>query len=122
MNFNYMKKNTLYISLFLFSIIAIILPSFVTAQTLPNPLGSDDIDVVDIMLRIMQIALGVVDVFALFMFILGGFEFLISAGNPERVKKAKDTLIWATVGILVITLSYTVLKYIFEQVSKGFGS
>ncbi len=93
--------------------------------TLPNPLGKDNSDPVNlltVMLRIMQIALAAVDIFALFMFILGGFEFLISAGNPTMIKKAKDTLIWATLGILVITLSYTILKFIFEEVAGKFGS
>ncbi len=124
-----MKKKTLIITLIILNLVILLVPTLVFAEntstpTLPNPIsgGNEKINVVDIMLRIMQIALGVVDIFALFMFILGGFEFLISAGNPEKVKKAKDTLIWATVGILVITLSYTVLKYIFEQVSNGFGT
>jgi hypothetical protein len=78
-------------------------------------------DVITVMLRIMQVALAIVDIFALFMFILGGFEFLVSAGNPERVKKDQDTLVWATIGILFITLSYTVLKFVFEEVAKGFA-
>ncbi|XOU94200.1 MAG: hypothetical protein ACNFW9_05140 [Candidatus Kerfeldbacteria bacterium] len=119
-----MKKKTFLIALIIINVVIFIVPTLVFAQTLPNPItgGNDKVDVVTIMLRVMQIALAVVDIFALFMFILGGFEFLISAGNPERVKKAKDTLVWATVGILVITLSYTILKYIFEQVSKGFGA
>lgn len=97
--------------------------------TLPNPIGvkiedgkEKPINLLDVMLRVMQIALAAVDIFALFMFILGGFELLISAGNPERIKKAKDTLVWATLGILVITLSYSILKFIFEEVKKGFGS
>ena len=93
-----------------------------TTPSLPNPLGGGDVDIIEVLLRIMQIALAVVDIFALFMFILGGIQFLISAGNPNMVKKAKDTLVWATIGILVITLSYTVLKYIFENVAQGLGA
>ncbi|MFA5051537.1 MAG: hypothetical protein WC544_00560 [Patescibacteria group bacterium] len=85
--------------------------------SLPNPLGKN-VDLIKIMLRVLQILLAAVDIFALFMVILGGFEFLISAGNPNMVKKAKDTLVWAIVGILVITLSYSVLKFIFEEIQK----
>lgn len=88
--------------------------------SLPNPLGRN-VNLIDVLLRVMQIALAAVDIFALFMFIMGGFEFLISAGNPNMIKKAKDTLLWATIGILVITLSYSILKFIFEEVQKGFG-
>lgn len=88
------------------------------SPSLPNPLGKN-INLVKVILRVLQIVLAAVDIFALFMVILGGFEFLISAGNPNMVKKAKDTLVWAIVGILVITLSYSVLKFIFEEVQKN---
>jgi len=91
----------------------------IITPSLPNPLGKN-VNLVQIMLRVMQIALAAVDIFALFMFILGGFEFLISAGNPNMIKKAKDTLVWATLGILVITLSYSILKFVFEEIQKGF--
>lgn len=94
--------------------------------SIPNPLGTkkdsdQPISLLDVLLRVMQIALAAVDIFALFMFILGGFELLISAGNPNMIKKAKDTLVWATLGILVITLSYSILKFVFEEVRKGFA-
>ncbi len=100
-------------------------PSAVAQEvTLPNPLGEKDgkpISLIDVLLRVMQIALAAVDIFALFMFILGGLELLISAGNPNMIKKAKDTIVWATIGILVITLSYSILKFVFEEVRKGFA-
>ncbi len=95
-------------------------PSVLAASSprLPNPLGGNA-DLMTVLLRVMQVALALVDIFALFMFILGGFEFLISAGNPNMINRAKDTLIWATIGIVVITLSYSILKFIFEAVQKG---
>jgi len=92
--------------------------SDVGSPRLPNPLGGNA-DLMTVLLRVMQVALALVDIFALFMFILGGFEFLISAGNPNMIKRAKDTLVWATIGIVVITLSYSILKFIFEAVQKG---
>jgi len=100
-----------------------LLPLAATAQdaSLPNPLGLEGRDMVTILLRILQVILAIVDIFALFMFILGGFEFLVSAGNPNMIKRAKDTLVWATLGILVITLSYTILKFVFEEIQKGLG-
>jgi len=94
-------------------------PAESSDPSLPNPLGLKEGDLISVMLRVLQICLAVVDIFALFMFILGGFEFLISGGNPNMIKKAKDTLVWATLGILVITLSYTILKFVFEEIQKG---
>jgi len=88
--------------------------------SLPNPLGDDfnSKNLIDVMVKALAIVLGAVDIFALFMFILGGFELLMSGGNPTLVKKGKDTLVWATVGILVITLSYSILKFVFEGINQ----
>ncbi|MFA6553538.1 MAG: hypothetical protein WCT27_03855 [Patescibacteria group bacterium] len=128
-----MKKNILLLAVVLtltavWSASVMFYPVTVQAQTnatttsdspsLPNPLGKN-VNLVKVVLRVLQIILAAVDIFALFMVILGGFEFLISAGNPNMVKKAKDTLVWAIVGILVITLSYSVLKFIFEEIQKN---
>lgn len=124
-----MKNKKLFLSIILIvsSLLAasfLLMPSPSLAQegdypSLPNPLGLKEGDLISVMLRVLQIVLAVVDIFALFMFILGGFEFLISGGNPNMIKKAKDTLVWATLGILVITLSYTILKFVFEEIQKG---
>ncbi|OGY46585.1 MAG: hypothetical protein A2840_01415 [Candidatus Buchananbacteria bacterium RIFCSPHIGHO2_01_FULL_47_11b] len=92
--------------------------------SLPNPISGDlnDKDLIEVLVRSLQLVLGAVDIFALFMFVLGGFELLMSGGNPTLVKKGKDTLIWATLGILVITLSYSILKFIYEAITKVGGA
>ena len=38
---------------------------------------------------------------ATLMFLIGGFMFMTSAGNEQRVTQAKKTMIWAAVGLLV---------------------
>lgn len=87
--------------------------------SLPDPLKLEDKSLVELILRIIKVALGFVGIVALFMFIIGGFEFLMSAGNPNLIKKGKDTLIWATIGIVVILLSYSILKFIFERITAA---
>lgn len=43
----------------------------------------------------------------LFVFlIMGGFELLTSAGNPESAKKAQDKITSALVGFIIIFLAY----------------
>lgn len=80
-----------------------------------NPLGSNEMSVVDVAVRVLQIALGVVGLFGVVMFIYGGFVMLTSAGNPDKVKKAKDTLVWAILGLATIFISGTVVRYLFEN-------
>ncbi len=95
-----------------------------TSVSLPNPLGDrfNDADLITVLVRSLKIALGAVDIFALFMFIIGGFELLMSGGSQTLVKKGKDTLLWATIGIVTITLSYSILQFIFESLNKVGGA
>lgn len=83
--------------------------------TLPDPLNLKGKDLTEVILRILQVSLGFVGIVALLMFIIGGFEFLMSGGNQNLIKKGKDTLVWASIGIVVILLSYSILKFIFER-------
>lgn len=118
-----MKRQCI-ISFILIAIVFMLPLTVSAAVSLPNPIGDDlaDKDLIEVLVRALQLVLGAVDIFALFMFVIGGFELLMSGGSPTLVKKGKDTLLWATIGIVVITLSYSILKFIFEGITKVGGS
>ncbi|MBU0613289.1 pilin [Patescibacteria group bacterium] len=80
-----------------------------------NPLGSTKMSLIDLWVRILQLMLGAVGLFAVMMFIYGGFVMLTSGGNPDKVKKAKDTLVWATLGLATIVFSGAAVRYLFTN-------
>jgi hypothetical protein len=84
--------------------------------TLPNPLGTTNVSV--LAARIIRAVLGLVGVFALVMFIYGGVLWMSSGGNEEMIKKGKDTLVWAVLGLALIFFSYAVLDFIFRVILK----
>ncbi len=59
---------------------------------------------------IFNIAIAVATV----MFLIGGFQFLISGGNEEKVGRAKKTMLWAAVGLAVCLIGSGFTK-IVEQ-------
>ena len=101
----------------LFALILGLIPESVSAAMLKNPLGPIT-DPQSLAIRIIQIFLGLLSLIGLIMFIYGGFLMLTSAGNAERVKKAKATLVWASAGIVVILGSYTILSFVFSLLVK----
>jgi len=112
-------KKILSLSIILFLAVILLKFSSPAAQadvTLPDPLNLQGKDLTEVILRILQVSLGFVGIVALLMFIIGGFEFLMSGGNQNLIKKGKDTLVWASIGIVVILLSYSILKFIFERI------
>ena len=96
------------------------MPVFVQAggPSLPDPLNLKNVDLIEVNLRIIKAILGVVGIVALFFFVLGGFEILTSAGNENKIKKGRDTLVWAAIGVVVIILSYSILKFLFDRLTE----
>lgn len=86
---------------------------------LENPLGTSDAlkDPRIIVGNIIKVALGLVGAVALAMIILGGYMWLFSGGNQEKVKKGLNTLVWAAVGLFVIFASYAVVSWVLKQLT-----
>lgn len=84
---------------------------------LSNPLGSIDTPQAFIK-KVIDGVLGVVGSLALIMFVYGGFTWMMASGNQEAIKKGKDILIWAAIGLVVIFSAYAITNFIF----KGIGA
>jgi amino acid transporter len=56
---------------------------------------------------------------AMIFVIYGGILYMTSQGDPAKVEKAKKTLMWAVIGIILIALSYGIVVSL-NQVIKGF--
>ena len=44
------------------------------------------------------------------MLVWGGFEWLTSAGNDEKVKSGTQTMVWAVIGVILVFASYLLLS------------
>lgn len=56
--------------------------------------------------------LGIVAVIAI---IWGGVQYIMSAGEPDKARTAKHTIIYAIVGIVVVILSAVIVRFIVES-------
>lgn len=50
----------------------------------------------------------------LLMLLIGGVRFVISGGDPKRVQQARGTLTYAIVGIVVVFLSFIILRLVSD--------
>ena len=104
----------------LVTIFAISYVSFATAEKtvqLPNPLKGQD-DIPTLVGNIINYVLGILGVLALVMFIYGGLMWMTSEGAPDKIKKGKDTLIWAILGLVLIFFSYALLDFILKALQQ----
>ena len=92
------------------------MPAISLAQTLDNPLGdkTTDADPRVILGTSIKGALSILGALSLAVFIYGGFIWMLSWGNPEKITKGKNIITWALLGLLVIFSSYAVVNYMLD--------
>ena len=56
----------------------------------------------------------VVGILAVIMIIYGGVMMIISAGDPGRNKKARDTIIYGIIGLVIVLLAYAIVNFVLS--------
>ena len=87
-----------------------------------NPLGKSDQTITDVLTGIIKWMLGLVGFLALIALIIAGGRMIIDFGNEEQVRKAKMTITWAVIGLLVVILSYAIINIVSTQILGAGGS
>ncbi len=62
--------------------------------------------------------IGLAGLIFIVMIVWGGVQYLVAQGEPERVKKAKDTLVWSILGLVVMAAAYVLTQYVFTALGK----
>ena len=75
-----------------------------------NPLGSDSLTV--LIDRVIDFLLFLAAPIAVLMTVYAGFLFITGGDKPEQVKKARNTLLWVVVGVIVLILSKSVVVFV----------
>ena len=64
--------------------------------------------------KVIKAFLGIVGTISLVMFVYGGITILTAAGRGPQITKGRNTLIWASLGIIIVFASYAILKFVFS--------
>jgi hypothetical protein len=76
-------------------------------------------EVFQLIVNVTKVILGITGSAALLMFTYGGFMFIISSGNEERVKKAKDIISMAAIGLVIIFVSFLIINTLINVLTTG---
>jgi hypothetical protein len=86
---------------------------------LENPIGTTDLRA--LIGTIIKAALGIIGSLTLLMLVWGGFKWLTSGGNAERIKSGTQTMVWAVVGVVLVMASYIILTTYLNYLTGGTG-
>ncbi len=65
-----------------------------------------------ILMNIINILIAIVGITAVFALIIGSFRFIFSGGKAETLKGAKDTILYAMIGVVVAVLAFAMINFV----------
>ena len=68
---------------------------------------------IDKIINILSVIVGIV---AVVMIIVGGFKYITSAGDSNKVGSAKSTIIYAIVGLIIAALAQVIARFVLSNV------
>lgn len=65
--------------------------------------------------NIVNIFSAIVGVIAVIMIIVGGLQYITSGGDSNKVSTAKNTIIYAIVGLVIVALAQLIVHFVLSQ-------
>lgn len=69
-----------------------------------------------ILLAVFEIILRMAGILAVIFIVYGGFQYLITTGEPEKAKNARTTIINALVGLMIAILSVAIVNVVGRNI------
>ena len=68
---------------------------------------------------VVNILLFLIGAISVIMIIIGGIRYAVSGGNSSAVSAAKNTILYAIVGIIVAVLAFAIVNFVLEGLLQG---
>lgn len=65
--------------------------------------------------NIISLLLVVIGIISVIVIIVGGIRFTTSNGNADQVKSAKNTILYAIVGLVVAIVAFPIVTFVLER-------
>ena len=121
-----MAKKTLMLVVALIAINLLLVPVFsLSAQNLGNPadfglgeagkIGLPQKDLPDAVVAIVKLFLGFLGLMAVVVILIGGFQWLLAAGNTEKIEKAQQLLWGGVIGLAIVIGAFTITNFVITR-------
>ncbi|MDZ7785873.1 MAG: hypothetical protein U5L95_02000 [Candidatus Saccharibacteria bacterium] len=78
--------------------------------------GNAETEVGNIISTVINVLSIVVGVVAVIMVIIGGLKYIISSGDSGNVQSAKNTILYAIVGLVIVAFAQIIVRFVLDQV------
>jgi hypothetical protein len=81
--------------------------------------GSDNGGIDSILRKVIQIFSVIVGFVAVVMIIVGGIKYITSGGDSGSISGAKNTIIYAVIGLIIVALAQVLVHYVLKNVASA---
>jgi len=67
---------------------------------------------------VIEILMALVGTISVLFIIIGGFQYITSAGNYDNIRNAKNTITYAIIGLVASLMSFAVITFIIDHVGQ----
>jgi cytochrome bd-type quinol oxidase subunit 2 len=68
---------------------------------------------------IVNLLSAIVGVVAVIMIIVGGLRYITSGGNDTSVTSAKNTILYAIIGLIIVALAQVIVRFTLNKITNG---
>lgn len=62
--------------------------------------------------KILSIVFGIIGALAFLMIVISGFRYVLSAGNADRAKRAREGVVYALVGLVIALSAWAIVGFV----------
>lgn len=86
-----------------------------------NKLGCNDggpqkSGVQNLIVNILKVVIGAAGIVAVIYIVIGGFNYTTSLGDPNKIAKARKTILYAVVGLIVCALAFAIVNFTIGRI------
>lgn len=78
--------------------------------------GNSNSDLPTVIQNILNAIIAVAGIVSVVFIIIGGIQYTTSAGDPGKTKKAKDTILYALIGLIICALSFAIVNFTISRI------
>ena len=81
--------------------------------------GTNCINANDLVTNAIQWFIGIAGAVALIFVVYGGIAYTTSAGDPSKLQKAKQTIIYALIGLAIVALAEAITAFVSGMIRNA---
>lgn len=67
-------------------------------------------------IAIINAVVGMLALVCVIVIIIGGVNYMTSSGDAGKVKKAKDTILYGVIGLVVCVLAFAIVNFVISNI------